>query len=175
MTSSIDKLPGQLSIIQTQGTLDWAYSAFILASTAVAMDKEAEIFCSFYGLQCLRKDLSTLQITPLANPAMIVKSPVGPRWLQKVDWNRKLPGLIWTLPGMSRLATAAFKKQLQKQNQMPIDELRSLCLELGVKMTACQMTVDLLGYESGELIDEIEYAGAATYFAVSPKQQSLFI
>lgn len=172
---NLESLPGRLSIIQTQGTLDWAYASFILASTAVAMDKEVEIFCSFYGLELLQKELSSLKVTPLANPAMRLNSPVGPDWFQKVDWNRNLPGLVWILPGMSRLATAAFKKRLAQQGQMPIEELRAICLELGVKMTACQMTVDLLNYRPADLIDETEYAGAASYFAVSPQQQSLFI
>lgn len=165
----------QLSIIQAQGTLDWAYACFILASTAVAMDKEVEVFATFYGLSILEKDLSRLKITPLANPAMRLKSPVGPDWVRQIDWNRVLPGFTWTLPGMSRLATAAFKKQLQKQGQMPIDELRALCVELGVKLTACQMTVELLNYRPEDFIDGVEFAGAASYFAVSPQQQSLFI
>ncbi|WP_130536956.1 DsrE/DsrF/DrsH-like family protein [Thiomicrorhabdus indica] len=166
---------GRLSIIQSQGTLDWAYANFILASTAVAMDKEVEVFCTFYGLEVLKKDLSGLKINPLGNPAMRLQSPVGPDWFKAVDWNRVMPGLAWSLPGMSKLATAAFKKTLQKNGQLPIHELRELCVELGVKMTACQMTVDLLGYQAEELIETAEFAGAASYFAASPNNQSLFI
>lgn len=173
--ATLDNPTGRLSIIQSKGTLDWAYANFILASTAVAMNKDVELFCTFYGLELLQKDLSGLKVSPLANPAMRLKSPVGPQWLQAIDWNQCLPGLIWTLPGMSKLATAAFKKTLKQRGQMPIEELREVCLELGVKMTACQMTVELLGYQPKELIEQVEYAGAASYFAVSPEQQSLFI
>lgn len=173
--SVISDSTGRLSIIQTQGTLDWAYANFILASTAVAMDKEVEVFCTFYGLEVLKKDLSGLKVNPLGNPAMRLKSPVGPDWFQGIEWNRVMPGLIWALPGMSKLATATFKKTLQKNGQMPISELRELCIELGVKMTACQMTVDLLGYQTDELIETVEFAGAASYFAASPNDQSLFI
>ena len=35
---------------------------------------------------------------------------------------------------------------------------------LDVKMTACQMTVDLFDMDSSEFIDGIEFGGAATFF-----------
>ncbi|MDG6774064.1 DsrE/DsrF/DrsH-like family protein [Thiomicrorhabdus sp. ZW0627] len=167
--------PDQFSVIQSKGTLDWAYASFILASTAAVMDKEVELFFTFYGLKCLLKDSNGLKITPLGRPDMVVKSPIGPEWLQKIDWNQKLPGLVWTLPGMSSLATKGFKKQLQKQGQLPFDELREMCLELGVKVTACQMTVDLMGFEASDFIEGIEFAGAPSYFVQTPATQSLFI
>lgn len=172
---SSEQLPDQFSLIQTKGTLDWAYPAFILASTAAAMDKQVELFFTFYGLNCILKDTSGLKVSPLGNPGMAVKSPVGPEWLQNIDWNRKLPGLVWTLPGAASLATWGFKKKMLLEGQVPIEELRSLCLELGVQMTACQMTVDLMGHQESEFIEGVSFAGAATYFAQTPKNQSLFV
>lgn len=172
---SPEVLPDEFSLIQSKGTLDWAYASFILASTAAAMDKKVELFFSFYGLKCLFKDTSGLKISPLGRPDMLIRSPVGPQWFRKIDWNQNLPGLVWTLPGMSALATTAFKKQMKAQGQLPIEELRALCLELGVKMTACQMTLEAMGIGESELIDGIEFAGAPSYFAHTPSTQSLFI
>ena len=174
-TIETQNMSSQFSLIQTKGSLDWAYPAFILASTAAVMDKEVEMFFTFYGLKTILKNTQGLKVTPLGNPGMSIKSPVGPDWLKKIDWNQSLPGLVWTLPGASMLATWGFKKQMLMQGQVPIDELRALCLELGVKMTACQMTVDLMGYEQEEFIDGIEFAGAASYFAQTPENQSLLI
>lgn len=165
----------RLSLIQTKGALDWAYPAFILASTAAVMDKKVELFFSFYGLNCLLKDVSQLKVSPVGNPGMIIKSPYGPDWLKKINWNQVLPAFTWVLPGMTALATYGFKKQLANQNQLSIEELRTLCLDLGVKFTACQMTMDLMGLQEKDLIEGVEFAGAATYFANSPNQQSLFI
>ncbi len=171
-----DKIqPSQFSLIQTKGTLDWAYPAFILASTAAVMDKEVEMFFTFYGLKTILKDAQGLKVSPLGNPGMPVKSPVGPEWLKNIDWNQNLPGLVWTLPGAAMLATWGFKKQMLMQGQVPIEELRGLCMELGVKMTACQMTVDLMGYHQDAFIDGVDFAGAASYFAQTPENQSLLI
>ncbi len=167
--------PEELSVIHTKGTLDWAYPVFILASTAAAMDKKVELFFTFYGLNCLLKDTRGLKVSPLGNPGMVMKSPVGPDWFKAVDWNKVLPGLVWTLPGASMLATWGFKKQMLMEGQVPVAELRALCLELGVSMTACQMTIDLMGFKSEDFIEGISFAGAASYFAETPKTQSLFI
>jgi len=45
----------RLAMIVESGTLDRLYCAFILASTAVAMDIEAHIYFTFFGLNMLRK------------------------------------------------------------------------------------------------------------------------
>lgn len=173
--SNVENLAAQLSIIHTKGTLDWCYPTFVLASTAAAMDKEVELFFSFYGLQAVLKSTDNLKVSPLGNPGMVMHSPVGPEWFKSLDLNRILPGLVWSLPGMSALATWGFKKTLQQQGQVSIEELRSLCIELGVKMTVCQMTMEMMGYQESDFIDGVEFAGAATYFAQTPQSQSLFI
>ncbi len=170
-----NETPASLSIIQTKGTLDWAYPSLILASTARTMDQDAHIFFSYYGIRCLLKDTSSLRVSPVGNPAMPIRLPFGPSWLRRADLRQCTPDLLWSLPGMSRLTTWGFKQQLSAHGQLPFAEMRALCLELGVKMTACQMSLDLLGFNTDDLIDGIEFAGAATYRANSPRQQSLFV
>ena len=44
-----------MAIIAGHGTLDAAYPPLILATAAVAMDMEAAIFFTFYGLEILKK------------------------------------------------------------------------------------------------------------------------
>jgi peroxiredoxin family protein len=45
----------KLAMVIESGTLDRLYCAFILASTAVAMDMEAHLYFTFFGLSMLRK------------------------------------------------------------------------------------------------------------------------
>ena len=68
-----------MTIIATKGTLDWAYPPFILASTAAALGWDVSIFFTFYGLELLKKDLRRLKVSPLGNPAMPMKMPMGPK------------------------------------------------------------------------------------------------
>ena len=46
----------RLAIISAHGTLDAAYPPLILATAAIAMDMEAAIFFTFYGLNILKKN-----------------------------------------------------------------------------------------------------------------------
>jgi peroxiredoxin family protein len=140
----------KLAIIATKGTLDMAYPPFILASTAAALDYEVQIFFTFYGLTLLRKDLSGVKISPLANPAMPMPVP--------------MPVLVSALPGMESMATMMMKQKIKKKGVATIEELRTACLEGGVKFIGCEMTVDLFDFKREDFIDGIEYGGASTFF-----------
>ena len=139
----------KLAIIATKGTLDWAYPPFILASTAAALGYEVQIFWTFYGLQCLKKNLN-LQVTSLGNPGMPMPMP--------------MPVLLQALPGMQGMMTAMMKQKMKSKGVASVQELRELSLEADVKMVACQMTVDLFDMNPAEFIDGVEFGGAATFF-----------
>ncbi len=139
----------KLAIIASKGTLDMAYPPFILASTAAALGYEVQIFFTFYGLQLLRKDLSHVKVSPLANPAMPMPVP--------------MPVMVQMLPGMESMATMMMKDMIKKKGVASIEDLRSLCQEADVKFIACQMTVDLFDFKKEEFIDGIEFGGAATF------------
>ncbi len=172
---SANKTPS-MAIIVTKGTLDWAYPPFILASTGAALGWDVSLFFTFYGLELLKKDLSTLKISPLGNPAMPMKMPIGPDWFRAISWN--IPNLVQSaIPGYENLATRLMKKTIHNVGVADIEELRQLSLEAGVKMAACQMTVDLFGYDHKDFIPEVEdYIGAASFLPVAQTADvSLFI
>ncbi len=139
----------KMAIIATKGALDMAYPPLILASTAAALGWEVQIFFTFYGLQLLRKNLDSIKISPLANPAMPMPVP--------------MPVVVAMLPGMESMATMMMKDKMKKKGVASLLELRNVCLESDVKMIACQMTVDLFDFEKSDFIDGIEYGGAATF------------
>jgi len=152
----------KLAIIASKGTLDWAYPPFILASTAAALGYQVQVFFTFYGLGLLKKDLN-LKVSALGNPAMPMKMPFGPKWFQGINWN--MPNaLMANVPGFENLATVLMKKTVKNNGVATISELRDLCREADVKMIACQMTLELFGYNQNEFIDGLEYGGAATFF-----------
>mgnify|MGYP006129996081 FL=1 len=154
----------KMTIIATKGTFDWAFPPFILASTGAAMDKDVTIFFTFYGLNLLLKDTSKLRVSPIGNPSMPMKMPFGPKWLQKINFGPKIPNVLWNIPGAESLVTWLMKKTMAKHGIAKIEELRSMCQEFGVKLIACEMTVELFGYSKDDFIDGIEFGGAATYF-----------
>ena len=150
----------KLALIASKGSLDWTYPPFILASTAAALDYEVQIFFTFYGLTLLKKDLGDLKVSPLGNPAMPMP----------------MPNLLQILPGMESMATMMMKQKIASKGVASIEELRSACIEAGVKLIACQMTVDLFNFKKADFIDEIEFGGAATFFEFAGESDvNLFI
>jgi peroxiredoxin family protein len=148
--NALFKMAKSLALIASKGSLDWAYPPFILASTAAALDYDVQIFFTFYGLALLRKDLSDLKVSPLGNPAMPMPIP--------------MPNLVQMLPGMESMATMMMKQKIAAKGVASIEDLRSACLESGVKLIACQMTVDLFDFKTEDFIEGIEFGGAATFF-----------
>jgi len=157
-----------MAIIATKGTLDWAYPPFILASTASALGWDTSIFFTFYGLLLLKKDLDC-DVSPLGNPAMPMKMPFGPKWFQDVSW--PMPNLLMAgVPGFEKLATGLMKKTFSNKGVASVEELRDLCVEAEVEMVACQMTVDVFGFDQSEFIDEVtDYVGATSFLPVAQK------
>jgi peroxiredoxin family protein len=151
----------RMAIIATKGTLDWAYPPFILASTAAALGFEVQIFFTFYGLGLLKKDLN-LKVSPLGNPGMPMKMPFGPQWFKSINWN--IPNVVQaSIPGFESLATVLMKKTMRDKGVASIEELRSLSQEAGVKMIACQMTVDVFGMDPSEFLPGVEFGGASMF------------
>ncbi|MBF0370870.1 MAG: DsrE/DsrF/DrsH-like family protein [Magnetococcales bacterium] len=155
----------KLAIIATKGTLDFAYPPLILATTAAALDYEVTIFWTFYGLQVLKKDRN-LKVSPLGNPAM----PMNPA----PDW--MIPNVLMTMPFVEAGATAMMKAKIKSKGVASIDDLMEMAIESDVHNIACQMTVDLFDFKHEELIDGLEYAGAARFFEVAQEADiTLFI
>jgi peroxiredoxin family protein len=157
-----------MAIIATKGTLDWAYPPFILASTASALGWDTSIFFTFYGLLLLKKEIPS-QVSPLGNPAMPMKMPFGPKWFRDFNW--PMPNLLMAgVPGFEKVATGLMKKTFKNKGVATVEELRELCLEADVKMIACQMTVDVFGFDNSEFIPEVtDYVGATYFLPVAQK------
>jgi peroxiredoxin family protein len=151
----------RIALIASKGTLDMAYPPLILATTAVAMDMEAAIFFTFYGLNIIRKGkYQALKVAPLANPAMPM--PV--------------PNLVGAIPGMTAMATSMMKSMMSKANVATLGELLEIAVESGVRLIGCQMTMDVFGLSADELIDGVEVGGAATFLNYAADADiSLFI
>jgi len=150
-----------VAIIASKGTLDMAYPPLLLATTAAAMDSDVSVFFTFYGLSILKKGgPERLQVAPIANPAM----PVS------------MPNVLGMLPGMTPMATAMMKGMFSKHNVVTLPELVRQAIDLGVKLIACQMTMEVMDYKRAELIDECEVGGAAMFLGFAAKAHTtLFV
>jgi peroxiredoxin family protein len=130
------------------------------------MGLDVTLFFTFYGLPLLLKDLD-LKMTPLGNPAM--KMPM-------MGGHMGMPNFMSMIPGVDAGATVMMKDMMKKKGVATIPELRSLAIEAGVRMIACQMTMDLFEYKLEDMVEGIELGGAAAYIEVATQSEiNLFI
>ena len=91
-----------------------------------------------------------------------MKMPFGPKSCQNFEW--PMPNMLMgNLPGFETTATSLMKQTFKNKGVASIEELREICLESGVKMIGCQMTMDVFGFSKDDFIDGVEVGGAATF------------
>lgn len=149
-----DPAKNKAAIIASKGTLDWAYPPLILAATSAALGMETVVFFTFYGLNIITKDFEKkLKIGPTGNPAMPMP----------------MPQLLTVMPGMVPMATSMMKSKFKKKNVATIRELIEAAQESDVRLIACQMTMDVFGYEQSDFLDGVEFGGAAMFMSEARK------
>ena len=91
-----------------------------------------------------------------------MKMPFVPKSFQNFEW--PMPNMLMgNLPGFETTATSLMKQTFKNKGVASIEELREICLESGVKMIGCQMTMDVFGFSKEDFIDGVEVGGAATF------------
>ena len=143
-----DDDPQKMVIVATKGTLDMAYPPLILASTAAAFGYDVTVFHTFWGLEILHEEhAGELGLSSVGNP------------------NMPLPNAVAALPGMDAVTARMMRRRIEDNDVSSVEELIELSLDSGVDLQACQMTIDLLGYDEAEFFDGVTVGvGAATAF-----------
>lgn len=152
------------SIIIFSGDLDKAIAAMIIANGAASMGRKVTLFFTFWGLNILRS----------SQPVKVKKTPV-----------EKMLG--WMMPrgskklGLSRmnlcgLGSKMIRHIMKSKNVSSLEELLEMGIQNGVRMIACQMSMDIMGIKPEELIPGVEIGGVATFLgAAELSDTTLFI
>jgi peroxiredoxin family protein len=74
-----------------------------------------------------------------------------------------IPNIVGVLPGMTPMATKMMGSWMDKAHVAKLSELLETAKELGVRLIACQMTMDVMGIKKEDLIEGVEIGGAATF------------
>lgn len=154
-----------VAIVLFSGDLDKALAAFVIANGAVAMGGKATIFCTFWGLNALRRAAPPPVAKPLLDRAMGWAMPQG------VD---KLMLSKMNFGGLG----SKFMKWTMKKKQLPsLPGLLQEALSSGqVKLVACGMSMEALGIRQEELIPQCELGGVAQFLGIAhDSKNTLFI
>jgi NADPH-dependent 2,4-dienoyl-CoA reductase/sulfur reductase-like enzyme/peroxiredoxin family protein/rhodanese-related sulfurtransferase/TusA-related sulfurtransferase len=139
------------TLIVFSGDFDRAMAAFILANGAAATGQKVTMFFTFWGLNILRR-----------SEAVAVKKNLVERmfgWMMP----RGAGNLKLSKMNMAGAGTAMMQAVMRSKNVDSLQDLIKAAQENGVRLIACQMTMDIMGIKPEELIDGVEIGGVATY------------
>jgi len=150
------------SIIVMSGDMDKVMGAFIIANGAAAFDMQVSMFFTFWGLKAIQKG-------NLTGKGMMGKM-LG--LMNRGGIDRLNPSKL-SFGGMGRWM---FKKMMKQRQVTPLPELLRQAQELGVKFTACEMSMNVMEIKKEDLIDGVQIGGVASFIAdASESKFSLFI
>lgn len=142
------------AIVVFSGDLDKVMAAFVLATGAAAAGLDTSMFFTFWGLSVLKKKGAP---------------PSGSKTFKERMFAMMTPSGSQSL-GTSKLnffgAGAVMLRSMMKDKGIAsLEELAALARDLGVRMTACTMSMDAMGVSKEELTDGLEYGGVASFMA----------
>jgi peroxiredoxin family protein/rhodanese-related sulfurtransferase/TusA-related sulfurtransferase len=143
------------TLIMFSGDLDKALAACIIANGVVASGHKASIFFTFWGLNLLRKNE---HVSVKKNLIERMFGWMMPRGTKKAKLSQM---------NMAGMGTGMIKSIMKKKNVDSLPIMLQTAIDNGVKIQACQMSMDLMGIKREELIDEIEIVGVASMLADS--------
>ena len=146
------------------GDLDKTIAAFIIANGAAAMGRKVTMFFTFWGLNILRKP-TKVQVAKGALERMFCA--MMPRGTYKLGLSRM--NMLGIGPKMIRF-------MMRKKGISSLEELIAQAQAHGVRIVACQMSMDIMGISKEELLDGVELGGVATFLGSGEtSDMSLFI
>ncbi len=145
----------QLSIAVVSGDMDRILATMIIALAAAAMDTEVKLFFSFWALSALRDTKKNAHGKDVISKMFGMMLPGGKNKLKLSKMN------------MAGIGPAMIKGLMKKQGVLSLDEMFKQAGEMGIEITVCEMSMNLMGFKKEEMIDypHLRYAGAATFVA----------
>jgi NADPH-dependent 2,4-dienoyl-CoA reductase/sulfur reductase-like enzyme/peroxiredoxin family protein/TusA-related sulfurtransferase/rhodanese-related sulfurtransferase len=152
------------TIVVFSDDFDRALASFVIANGAAASGKEVTMFFTFWGLSVIKR-----------------REKVG----AKKDFMGKMFGMMLprnsTELSLSKMNFAGAGPAMMKgrMKAKKIEQLETMieeALKAGVRMTACQMSMDIMGVKREELMEGVEIGGVASYLDASDSANlNLFI
>ena len=153
------------SLVIFSGDFDKVFAALVVANGALAMGNSVSIFFTFWGLNVLRKsNYKTRSKKGIIEKCFGIMMPKGVSKLKLSNMN------------FFGLGRKMINKVMKTKNIESLESLLEQYIENGGKITACTMSMDVMGIKKDELIENIEYGGVATYMENANKaNHNLFI
>ena len=129
----------KIMIINSKATIESVYAALVMANGARMEGIEAEIFCTFFGLEAITQSrMDHLKVATVGNPGM------------------HIPTMLGGLPGMENMVSHFMKKEMEKLDIPPVGEFLEMITAAGGKVFACKLAMDMFHLKKEDLWEGVE-------------------
>jgi len=154
----------EATLIVFSDDFDRALAGFVIANGAAASGKKVTMFFTFWGLSVVKRR----------------KPPKAPKDFMGRMFGAMLPkhsgSLSLSKMNFGGIGAAMMKGRMRAKKIDQLETMMEDALKAGVRMIACQMSMDIMGVSRTELIDGVEIGGVATYLdRASGANVNLFI
>ena len=145
------------TIVMFSGDLDKALAGFVIATGAAASGWDVTLFFTFWGINIVRdSNKKALEKKEMVEKMFGSMMPEGVEKLKLSKMN------------MGGMGTSMMKKRMKQKKVKSLKEMIQDAKELDVKFLVCDMSMDIMGLQKSEFIDEIdEIVGVGTYLKES--------
>jgi len=152
------------TLIVFSDDMDKALASLVIANGAASAGKKVTIFFTFWGLNVIKK---------VTKPA-VTKDLLGRMFGLMLAPN--LNKLKLSKLHMAGMGSWMMKGRMKSLKIDSLQEMLDAALKGGVRMVACNMSMDVMGVKMEELVDGVEGGGVATMLeAADSSRATLFI
>jgi NADPH-dependent 2,4-dienoyl-CoA reductase/sulfur reductase-like enzyme/peroxiredoxin family protein/rhodanese-related sulfurtransferase/TusA-related sulfurtransferase len=152
------------TIIVFSSDLDKAIASFIIATGAASMGRKVTMFFTFWGLNVLRKPRRVKVPKGFMDRMFGMMMPRGSTKLGLSKMN------------MAGMGAKMIRMTMHRKNISSLESLIGQARMMGIRLVACQMSMDVMGIKKEELLDGVEIGGVASYLAAAEEGNvNLFI
>jgi NADPH-dependent 2,4-dienoyl-CoA reductase/sulfur reductase-like enzyme/peroxiredoxin family protein/rhodanese-related sulfurtransferase/TusA-related sulfurtransferase len=158
------EIPHDKTLVVFSNDLDKAIASFVIANGALALGRKVTMFFTFWGLNILRKSQYVKTKKSFLDMMFGLMMPRGSKklHLSKMD--------------MGGIGGVLIRYVMKSKNIDSLETLMQSGMAGGIKIIACQMSMDVMGIKKEELIDGVEIGGVANYLNAAEKSDTnLFI
>lgn len=141
----------EMSLISFSDDLDKALASLVIANGALASGKKVTIFYTFWGLNIIKKK----------DKPRVKKNLVGKMFSMMLPADSSKLSL--SKMNMGGMGSAMMNGIMKAQKIDTIDTMLKTALTNGLKIIACQMSMDVMGVKREELLDQVQIGGVANY------------
>jgi NADPH-dependent 2,4-dienoyl-CoA reductase/sulfur reductase-like enzyme/peroxiredoxin family protein/rhodanese-related sulfurtransferase/TusA-related sulfurtransferase len=154
----------ETTMVVFSDSMDQALANFVIANGAASAGKKVTLFFTFWGLSIIKK----------AKKPRVKKDFMGRMFSMMLpSSSRKLSLSKMNMGGMG---AAMMRRRMKALNIDSLETMVQNAIESGVRIVACQMSMDVMGVKKEELLDGVEIGGVASYLeAASSAGVNLFV